>query len=139
MMAAKTIFVTGDKEVDRKLAALEPTVQRKVGRKALRQAVKAIVLPKAKADAPIDTGALESSLTVRAMPRSRKARIGYVVQTRDGAFKGAQFYGGFQELGTKYMEADPFLRPALYSSEGEIRDVLLGALRNELRLMAVRR
>lgn len=132
------VIATGYRELDRKLASLEPKIQKKVGRKVLRDAVKAIVLPKAKAGAPIDTGQLEKSLTVRAMKRSRKARIGFEVTTGGKNRKGEYFYGWFHEFGTKHMKSDPFLRPAGYSSEGEIRDVLAGGIRTELKKLKSR-
>lgn len=130
----KKLVVTGHRLVDTKLAQLEPKIARRVGRKELRNAVKTVVLPKAKAAAPLDTGALEKSLVVRARKRNRTG-IGYVVQTRDGAYKGDQFYGAFHEFGTKHMKADPFLRPAGYSSERAVRAELVKGILAVLRTM----
>ena len=38
------------------------------------------------------------------------------------------FYGGFVELGTSRQQAQPYLRPALDESEGEIKGAFIGAL-----------
>lgn len=124
------IIVTGDKKLDRALRHLEKNVQRKFARKAMRKAAKDVILPEARARVPVDTGALERSLVVRAARRSRRG-IGVEVRTRDGLFAGDEFYGGFQELGTKHMPADPYLRPALYGNEAKIRGLFIDDM-NEL-------
>ena len=136
-MATKTgIALTGDKALDRKLKGMHGRFQKKLSRKATRLAARDIVLPDAKAMAPIDTGALEKSLVVRSMKR-RRTKIGHVVQTRDGFFKGDEFYGAFHEFGTKYMKADPFMRPAVYGNTESIkrkyRSALTEAIADEAR------
>ena len=130
--AGAGIALTGDKALDLKLAGMHGRFQKKLSRKATRLAAKDIVLPDAKRMAPIDTGKLEKSLVVRAMKRSR-VKVGHVVQTRDGFFKGYEFYGGFQEFGTKRMKADPFLRPAVYANDLQIRAKYIMALREAIR------
>ncbi len=54
----------------------------------------------------VDTGALKSSLFARKNERERTVTVGFPVRTG---------YGIFVELGTRYMPARPFLRPALDS------------------------
>ena len=130
--AGTGIALTGHKELDAKLRGMHGRFQKKLSRKATRAAAKEIVLPEAKAMAPIDTGALEKSLAVRAMKRSR-TRIGHLVQTRDGFFQGEQFYGAFHEFGTRKMKADPFMRPAVYGNEQRIRAKYIAALQEAIR------
>lgn len=52
--------------------------------------------------APVDTGQLRDSI------RPEPARGGRVQITADAD------YAGYVELGTRYMDAQPYLRPALY-------------------------
>ena len=130
---AAGVIITGDKALDRKLAGLPDKLAKKLSKQATRKAAKEIVLPRAKADAPVDTGELEDSLTVRAVKRSRR-RIGHMVTTRDGMFQGDQFYGGFVEWGTHERQTKSgkstgriqpnefmFLRSALYDNEVRIK------------------
>lgn len=111
------------RELDRKLKQLPDKVRKTGGRKATRAAAK-IVLEDAKRLVPYDTGLLESSLKVRARKRSRKNKntVGHAVVTGEGFFKGETFYGGFLELGTKHIDADPYLRPAIYGNQNRIRE-----------------
>lgn len=125
------IDVVGAPELKAQLAALEPKVAKKLTRKAMREAQK-IVLADAKRLVPVDTGQLRKSLAIRALKRSR-SRFGVSVQTKEGLFKGEQFYGGFIELGTKKMEAKPYLRPALYDNEAKVRETFADSLREFIR------
>lgn len=119
-MPKQGIIVTGDKELDRAIAQFEINVQKKAIRKATRESTK-IIKDDAKQLAPIDTGALTAAIKVRAIRRTRQNKIGHRVTVNENLFKGDEFYGGFQELGTKFMEADPYLRPALYSNQETVR------------------
>jgi len=130
MAKAGGVVITGVKELDLKLAGMPARLQKKLSRQATRKAAKDIVLPDAKRNVPHDTGDLERSLTVRAIKRSR-SRVGHSVETKDGFFKGNQFYGGFIEFGwDDKPEGDPFLRPALYGNENRIRKLFHNALRS---------
>lgn len=143
-MASVKVVVTGDKRIDAMLKKLEPKVRNALSRKATRKAAKDIVLPAAKERAPFNTGDLEESLTVSAMTRSRNS-FGHRVGTKDGAYQGEQFYGGFMEFGTKERQhksgkqvgrIDPaknfaYLRPAVYDNAAKCRALYLNAL-NEL-------
>lgn len=93
------ITVRGDKQVIRRLKQFTPNLQRKILRTASRAAAKP-VLSAARANAPLRTGRLKSSLKVRAIPKSR-VRVGIRVATGAGWFKGKEFYGAFQEFGWK--------------------------------------
>ncbi len=110
-------IITGVKALDMKLATMEFRVQKKLARRAAKVAAKQIVLPAAKALVPVDTGALEASLKVRALKRT-KTRTGYTVQTL-GLERPMQ--APAVEFGSEKMEADPFLREAIYGNEAAIR------------------
>lgn len=130
-MPQQAIIVTGDKEINRNLARFEANVQKKAIRKATRQAAK-FVLADARAMAPRDTGLLESSLKVRAIRRTRTGKVGHSVQTGERTFGGETFYGAFQELGTRYMQEDPFMRPALWSNEMPVKQEFINEIRAEI-------
>lgn len=129
--AGTGIAITGDRELDRKLKGMEGKFKKKLSRKATRKAAKEIVLPAAKANAPVGTGDLRKSLVVRTIKRSR-SRIGHQVQTKDGFFKGDQFYGAFHEFGTARMKARPFMRPAVYDNESRITSFYVAALKEAI-------
>lgn len=126
-------IVTGVKELDAILASLPGKLQRKLSADACKVACKDIILPDAKQLVPVDSGDLEASLVVRAVKRSRSKKgtqVGYAVQTKEGFYKGDQFYGAFQEFGwDDKPEGDPFLRPALWSNVSRIRTLFVQALR----------
>lgn len=130
-MAEMQISLTGSKELDAALKAFTPAVQKQILRKATR-AVSKPVMQQARAWAPHDTGALEKSIKVRALKRSRRNKdiVGTRVVTSggDSLFQGDQYYGGFQEFGTKYMEANPFMQPAMDMSEGAVRSAFQAEL-----------
>lgn len=100
MAAAVKMVITGDKKVNALLKGLPIVMQRKIIREAARESIKPL-LPLAQLAAPRRSGALERSMAVRAVVRSRK-RIGARITNRQGnLFKGREFYGGFQEWGWK--------------------------------------
>lgn len=135
-MAVKSpmFVISGEKDLDRKIRKLVmgegPRSVNGAARKATREAAK-VVLADAKARVAHLTGKLESSLTVRvASKRSkRKNFIGHTITTREGMFESGRFYGGYLEYGTKFMEADEYLRPALYGNEGQVQGVFLNRFR----------
>jgi len=71
----------------------------------------------AKRLAPVDTGTLRASIHTVKIDN-------YTVEVRDGVH-----YGVYQEYGTSKMAAQPFMRPAIYSSENDRRAVMLEALK----------
>lgn len=91
-------------------------------RTGLRAGAKRI-LSAVKAYAPVDTGALEESLKVRAIKRSRKNKdsVGVTIGTRasDNLFVGETFYAGMQEWGTVKMPPNPFMRPGFDASKDD--------------------
>lgn len=117
-MAAGKLILQGDKELIAAMNALTPALEKKVLRTALRAGGKPI-LAQAKSNAPFKTGQTRRALKLRAMKRSRKNRVGVIVQTKDGDYKGDQFYASFIEYGTSKMAAKPFMRPAFDTKKNE--------------------
>ena len=147
-MAKEGLIVTGDEQLDRTLAALEPKLQKRAIRKATRAASKQ-VLATARQRVPSDEGDLERSLKVRALKRSRN-RVGHQVLVSDGLFEGDEFYGGFVEFGTQQRfhkttgksvgRIDPgdfdFLRPSLYENRTTVLQIFNNTMRSELQQIA---
>ncbi len=82
-MAAQTgklVFVTGFKELDAKLGTLEPKVQRKFVRGALRKGGKRLTkeIQRIVREEAYDTGALYRTLKVQSLKR-RRGRVGIAV------------------------------------------------------------
>lgn len=93
------VYLTGDKQADRRLKAIEAKLAGKIVRQATRQALKPVHLA-ARRNAPKDSGQLRRSIKIRALPRSR-SRVGARVTSGSGKsdFTGEAYYGGFQEWG----------------------------------------
>ena len=98
-MAKKTLVLTGDKKLNRKLKRLAGPDARKVIRQASRVAIKP-VRSAAKSQAPHDSGALRRAIRIRAIKRSR-SKVGTRITIGEKDFTGSTFYGGFQEWGWK--------------------------------------
>lgn len=110
MMPGGSLRLTGDLHTRLLLDQAPRRVRDLVLRRALRAAGK-IVLARARELAPVRAtrkkkdgtrvrgGTLRRSLRVRAMKRTRKGRIGVVVQSAAGNFGGKAFYTGLQEFG----------------------------------------
>ena len=92
-----TLQLVGDRELIRKLEAIEKRHGKSAIRKGLRAGVK-ILTAEAKRTAPRRTGALAKAIKTRAGPRSRSS-ISVATRLGAGFFKGETFYGGFQEFG----------------------------------------
>lgn len=84
-MASGAMIVTGVRELDRKLAGLEPKLQRKPIKKATRAAAKK-VQGRSRALTPAETGAMAAAMSVRAVSRNIKVKTGVTKQhtTKDG-------------------------------------------------------
>ena len=108
--AKPTIILTGDKRLNRQLAALTTNEAKKIIREAARPAMKRL-LPRIKAATPYKTGKLRKSIKVTAIKRSRK-RFGVRIGTgkRDERqWAGDTFYGAFIEFGTKRIAAQHYV------------------------------
>jgi len=112
-----------------------PKIVNKALRKGLRAGTK-VMAKDAKANAPVHQGAyppgrkdrkpgtLKAAIKVRAMKRSRKGP-GY----RMTDFTGPNYYGAFQEYGTKKQKARPYLRPAFDRNV----DIAVGMVRTAIK------
>ena len=129
---ARRAAVQGDQEIIDIINQIGPNVGKKAMRKSLRRGAKEVVMPTAKAMAPRDTGQLEKSLTVRAQKRSR-SKFGYDVVVRPTS--PAAKYAFALEFGTKYVAADPFLRPAGYSNRQKVFDFAIWDVKKVLKEM----
>lgn len=119
--------IEGFADFERKLKALDLTVQRKL----LIEAAKAgaqIVVDDARRMAPRDSGAMADGIAMRVVGRESDIHEGVV----EVSYNKKQFYGRFIEKGTRRLRAQPFLLPALEGNRDRImsimRDVLLRAI-----------
>ena len=113
--------IKGLEQLAKNRKLLKKSFERNTIRTALRNAAKPVVA-KAKAGAPVRTGALKRS--IRSSVKIDRAGLG----TARIGFGRDQFYGGFFELGTSQQAAQPFLRPALAESEPEILGAFIGSI-----------
>jgi HK97 gp10 family phage protein len=137
-MPTESIRLEGAKDLQRRLKSLPAKVAGKVTRQALRAGAK-IFQAQAASNAPVRKGLLSRSIKVRAAKRSR-GRVGIVVQTSQGFFKGATFYGAFQEFGwrvgrralgatRRLVPGKHFIKSAFDSRKAEALQVVTEQLR----------
>jgi len=120
-------IIEGMDALQKKLQELEYTMQRKV----LIEAAKAggqIVLDDAKSNAPRNTGKLAEG--IRMQVKNGESDIHQATVAVGPGRK--QFYAGFQERGTKYQKAHPFMAPAVVRNRDRIRDAIRSALRDAI-------
>lgn len=124
-MPQRALFITGLKEIDRKLRRLEPKVQRKVVRKAMRAGMK-IITAAVKAIAPVLSGAMRSKVKTRAA-KSRKRgeiRIETRIEADDTTKRTSDktgktvFYPAIVEYGHGDIAPDDFMARA-FGEKGE--------------------
>ncbi len=84
----------------------------------------ALVEAAAKHYVPIDTGLLQSSIDT-VIEETGKTIVGRVAPHTD--------YAGFVEYGTRYMAAQPYMRPALDESRGPVLQLFRGNLSQGLK------
>lgn len=130
---AGSIVVTGIREIDRALKELEPKIQRKVLRQAMRSGMK-LVLQDALMRVPVLTGLLKKNVKLRAMKRSRN-RQGLLVQVKsdEGFVKVSKagmryWYPASVEFGHGTVPPHPFMRPAYDLRGPEARDTTMREL-----------
>lgn len=112
-----------------------PKIVNKALRKGLRAGTK-VIAKEAKANAPVhegpyppnrkdrEPGTLKAAVKVRAIKRTRKGP-GYRVTD----YTGPNYYGAYQEYGTRYRRAKPYLRPAFDNN----KDIAIGMLRTAIK------
>jgi len=129
------VVVTGVEDVDRRLKALEPRVQKRVLRQAMREAMR-LVQAEAKANAPdpatsrYATGATKRAIKVRALKSRKRGRLGIEVRVGPGDYKGDTYYAAFLEYGTSRMAARPFMTPAYAAAGPAARDAAMRRIRD---------
>ena len=111
--------IKGLKELAKNSDKLKKSFASTTLRTALRNAAQP-VRRRARAQVAVDEGDLRKGIAINA--KVSRGGDGYA----DVGF--SSFYGGFVELGTSRQQAQPFLRPALAESEGEITDAFIGAM-----------
>lgn len=135
-MPQQSLVITGLKEIDRRLARLEPRVQRKVVRKAMRSGMKVITVA-VKALAPVLSGGMRSQVKTRAAKSRRRGEI--TVESRIEANDATKrtspktgktvFYPAIVEYGRDNAQANDFMARA-YGEHGETaRNTALRELR----------
>lgn len=148
-------FVTGVEDVDKALREFLPKAANKMYRSSLRKAGKLVSqqaqgnLEKNKS---VDTGKLRKAIKVRAFRNVyktgqfktlgsgksvaiKKADVGVQVLTLGGGHKDKEFAGAQVELGrprTAPFEPKPFLRPALYDNQTQIREMIVADIREQI-------
>lgn len=103
-------IVFDDKKVQRLLKKMPPAIRTATTRFLIKSGV--IVKASAKDEAPVLTGILRGSISSRLDKLRNEMIIGPNVE-----------YGVYQEFGTKYMKAQPYMRPALEDNVENIRDI----------------
>lgn len=109
-------IISGGEALAAALAEIPKAMEKKILARAMRDAAKPM-LDDAKRLAPVLTGQLRKSIKIRSIKRNRKGRVGVVISTEKGFFKGETFYGAFLEFGTKKLPARPFIRPAFEANK----------------------
>ncbi len=80
------------------------------------------VADRAKALAPRRGGQLVSDIDIAIDVGAH----GNVIEGRVGVKRGKAFYARYQEMGTRFMAAHPFLRPAVFNNAREIVRIIAG-------------
>lgn len=126
-MAEFTLTIEGLNELEQRLR----DESKKVATRTLRRAAKDasdIWEKEISARAPALTGFLRSQITMSS--KSKGGDEGYI-QVMVGPSKKA-YYGIFQEFGTRYQKANPFMRPAFEATKDQVLDVFVQDLKQEL-------
>jgi|GEM_PF-6622355 len=132
-MAGVRFEVKGLKELAKRANRLDAALRRKVYNRAMKEGGQ-VIKAKANSLVPVKTGTTKRSLVVRSSTKASKGLYGIKITVRGPALasqrvahrKGnkskeyhpdaVERYYRFQELGTKYHRAKPFLKPALESA-----------------------
>jgi len=127
-----SITIQGGDLLMRKLEALPGRVAKKILGQALRDGAK-IVQAEAKARAPVRTGLMRKSITVRAQKKKKRGEIGMNVMLDTKRHPGLisesaggkrYFYPAVVEYGAEGRAARPFMRPAAQASKGRAEQAI---------------
>lgn len=116
-------YIQGSEELLRQFQNME----KKVANQAMRKACKAgiqIIAQKARQLVPHRTGALEASMKIRSIPRSRRWVGSRLIS--------ALPYTSYEELGTSHSKGSPFMRDAFKQESVRAGDEAIGVLKKEL-------
>lgn len=91
-----------------------------------------IALAEAKRRVPVKTGNLRDNLEITKVKSRTPDKLKKTVFVKVGFNKKA-FYGTFVELGTRFIKAKPFLRPAIDQNRNSIAQVVNNAIDKALR------
>lgn len=126
-MSEIKVTITGLKALEQKLRDEPKNVAKRTLRRAAKDASE--IWENAISErAPAMTGFLRSQITM-----SSKAKGGDEgsLQVIVGPSKKA-YYGIFQEFGTRFQKANPFMRPAFESTKDEVLNTFVEDLKHEL-------
>lgn len=130
-----SLRIDGGKELAARLGRLEQSVSRKVKVNALREAAEPIRATAAQlAPRSSDAPHLAENIVIGTLTENRLERIGRdtetVVEVGPAAGKGGDdfFYGLFQEFGTAFHPAQPFMRPAFDAWAPRSLSILVSSL-----------
>ncbi len=124
-----SVTSNGFADLDRQLAKLMQGVPQERQREILHEGAQ-IIADEAKRLAPFLTGTLRDSIMVTDDRDTRvygklnagiSVYIGPVGSTEDGDV----YYAKFQEFGTRYMAAHPFMRPAIAAKRSEAERLVM--------------
>ena len=101
-----------DTEVQKMLRKMPPAIRTAIERFLIKAGL--VIKSSAKANAPVRTGRLRDSISSKVDKLRQEAVIGPNVE-----------YDIYQEFGTKYMKAQPYMRPALEDNVDNIRDIFV--------------
>jgi hypothetical protein len=135
----KSVIVTGIGDIDRRLKTLEPRVQKKVIRQAMRAGLK-ILQAATEAEAPVLTGATKEAVVVRAVKGRRRGSIELEVRiAADDELKKTSANGKtyFYPAIVQYMY-DPFITRAFDSTGEAARQVTIARIREGIEREASR-
>lgn len=125
------IILTGDKALDRKLNGLGAKLANKMVRSSMRKSAKKVMgyaQNNLEMSPSVITGVLKAGMKVRAGKRSRN-KVSVKVETTAGTHDDPGYGGAQLEFGAKHMPPEPFLRPAVYDHEQEIRGEVIEDVR----------
>lgn len=147
MADSVTIKLEGAEAILRKLETLEPRVAKKHLKKALRVGAK-IILAATKRKAPVLSGNLKRSLSVRNSKRRRGRHEGGVTVLTDtkkvpelitfGKDGKRAFYPAVIEYGSRHRRARPFMRPAFDAEKRNALDASMKSLRDSVEMEAAK-
>ena len=119
------VTIEGLPELRAKFAELGDKQRRGVLRGGIRDAGR-VVERAAQPRVPVDQGKLRRNITTSVSVKQTGATEATI------GFRRAAFYGQFVELGTIDTPAQPFLRPALEASEGEVLNAIAAGFRKHI-------